>query len=403
MSLTLTATLRGHAGAVWGLSFSKAGLLASCGVDKTVRVWARSEDGKTWTCVATTADELFRRTVRSLAWGTDGRSLAAACFDGVATVLELTGGPSPDLTAAVSLSGHESEVKGVAFSGSGGLLATCSRDRSVWIWEVGPDFDYECIAVLNGHAADVKGVAWHPGCELLVSCGYDAVAKVWVEDEDDWFCAETLAAHDDTVWAAAFSPKGERLATCSADSSVVLWNRESPHSSLAGAQPSFKVIARCPDVHEGPVYSCGFGADGRRIVTGGGDDCIAVLEKVEDSDGKKEACNGGADAEGETGAVDMTEDAGDTENRPKDANGIDGATNADAGDALSLGSTSKEGATGSVVTSKERWAVTARSHRAHSGDVNCVVWYPGSNSCLASCGDDGLVRIWKYSVNVSDC
>ena len=371
-----------------------------------------------------------KRSIRSCAWkpNTVGQSvLATGSFDASAGIWRRTedgsagakGGAEQDFTNglaggnidgdaeaededewhfAIILDGHDSEIKSLAFSPTSPLLATCSRDKSVWIWEELEDDNFETVAVLQDHEGDVKCVAWHPGEELLASGSYDDDVRLWREDTDDWACCARLRGHGGTVWWVEFEGEesflgkeglsedqtallkarvevGSRLMSCSDDRTIRVW-RKVPKSTtgvqVARTAPSiwknkdfeeeWVEDARLPEAHERPVYAVSWSRKTGRVASTGSDGKIVVYEerwRGRDGNGDVAMADGG-----EVGDIERAEGASLTE-----------------------------------------WVVVAEVDNAHDVfEVNHVVWAPRADKgkryegeeILISTGDDGEVKLWTF-------
>lgn len=329
-------------------------IVATCSSDKTVRVYSLTNFK-----LLSTISGGHKRSVRTAAWKphVQGESvLATGSFDATVGIWrrwdnygrtdgsgagwelgsennESFNGDAEDddpdeedeeWRFAVLLDGHDSEVKSVSWSPSGMLLATCARDKSIWIWEDLDDGDnnFETVAVMQEHGGDVKCVSWHPVEECLASGGYDDTIRLWREDLDDWGQVACIKKHEGTVWfldwegpdTLPVSPSnadatsiqnqwreqralsGPRLISCSDDRTVRVWRRlpkNSPQQGLnssaatgipsiirpTGTDETWEEDTVLPHAHELAIYAVAWSRKTGLVASVGADGRIVVYEE----------------------------------------------------------------------------------------------------------------------------
>lgn len=295
------ATLRGFAGGSATLAFSPdRSLLASAGgasdgrlweISGTIRERARFGEGMT--------------RISSLAFSSNGRTLVtgSGSLDGRIKLLDISEKLPREI---VTLRGARGAVNTVAFAPDSKRVAAGGEDRTLRVWEAGPNFREDATSQLLGHTGTIHAIAFAPDSQSAATASADASVRLWTLSRIR-SSQRAVFPHSSDVKCLAWSPNGKLIATGEQAGIVRIWEAVAMKPAARAELPrhiaDLRLLAFTPDsrtlvsasdttVHNwdphtgellrewtlpaGEVSSAALTADGRYLATGKADGVISI-------------------------------------------------------------------------------------------------------------------------------
>jgi len=307
------------------------------------------------------------------AWSPNGKALATSSGDKHIRIWTREGSDHSWVCRQVLEGVHNRAIRSVAWSPNGKLLASASFDGTVAIWQ-NEDGEFECIATLEGHENEVKCVSWSASGALLATCSRDKSVWIWGADPDqDYECISVLHGHTQDVKFVRWHPLEELLISCSYDNSLKVWSEEDDDWYCTETMSE----------HSSTVWGMDFEpGQGQRMVSCSDDKSLVIWQRSPAADPKVQRHHW------KKVGVLAAHHSRTVFSVSWSSEGCIASGAAD--DAIRV-----------FVEEKEtEFTLAVAQPRAHTADVNCVAWNPVEPRLLASAGDDGLVKIWRYESGV---
>ncbi|CDG22349.1 putative WD-repeat family protein [Xenorhabdus poinarii G6] len=173
-----------HISSISGIASYSTQYIATAGYDNSIILW-NALDGTPINKV--NHDHLANQC----SFSTDGKYLVSSSSDYSARIWVL-----PELRLKTVLYGHMDDVEMSQFSPDNKLVATCSRDKTIRVF----DLEGNSLKVMHGHEADIISISWSACGTSLISSSDDGTIRTWdVQQGKQVDCIDFGGVETDTI------------------------------------------------------------------------------------------------------------------------------------------------------------------------------------------------------------